>query len=255
MIIIFPKNIVISIVSHGHASYIRELLPVLLSINNCDEFRLQVVLTINISEDGLEEFYSNDRIHFITNVRPRGFGDNHNQAFNLTSPDGIILLNPDIFLDACELDSFIRYFAESLDRYCLIAPVCISPEGEVEDSFRAFPSMLNLGLRYAAKVFRFSRFGNRRMGSHVDFDWVAGMFMAIPGDIYRSLNGFDTAYYMYLEDVDLCFRMQKQPLQMQRYNGMKVIHDAQRRTLKDWRHFRWHISSLAKFWVRYYSWR
>jgi len=37
-------------------------------------------------------------------------------------------------------------------------------------------------------------------------DWVYGTFMAIRRDLFRDLGGFDARYFLYGEDLDLCWR-------------------------------------------------
>jgi GT2 family glycosyltransferase len=45
----------------------------------------------------------------------------------------------------------------------------------------------------------------RRQRPHV-VDWVYGTFMAVRRDLFRRLGGFDAAYFVYGEDMDLCHR-------------------------------------------------
>src|SRR5581483_7893321 len=47
--------------------------------------------------------------------------------------------------------------------------------------------------------------GRRRRGVH-RVDWVYGTFMAVRRDLFRQLGGFDPGYFMYGEDLDLCYR-------------------------------------------------
>src|SRR5438093_1487330 len=37
-------------------------------------------------------------------------------------------------------------------------------------------------------------------------DWVYGTFMAVGRDLFRQLRGFDPRYFLYGEDLDLCYR-------------------------------------------------
>lgn len=40
-------------------------------------------------------------------------------------------------------------------------------------------------------------------------DWVYGTFLAVRADVFRALDGFDTRYFCYGEDLDLCYRAQR----------------------------------------------
>jgi GT2 family glycosyltransferase len=55
----------------------------------------------------------------------------------------------------------------------------------------------------------------RRRAVHV-VDWVYGTFMAVRRDVFEALGGFDGAYFLYGEDLDLCHRA--------REHGWRTIH-------------------------------
>ena len=78
-------------------------------------------------------------------------------------------------------------------------------------------------------------------------DWVAGMFMLFPADAYRLVNGFDERYFMYLEDVDICRRLNKNGLRVLYSDAVEIVHDGQFASRKNLRHFFWHVSSLLRF--------
>lgn len=35
------------------------------------------------------------------------------------------------------------------------------------------------------------------------FDWLAGMFLVVNSTSFKKLQGFDTVFFMYVEDCDL----------------------------------------------------
>ena len=40
-------------------------------------------------------------------------------------------------------------------------------------------------------------------------DWAAGSLLLFSADTYKKLNGFDEKYFMYCEDIDICYRYKK----------------------------------------------
>ena len=40
-------------------------------------------------------------------------------------------------------------------------------------------------------------------------DWAAGSFLLFKASLFRKLGGFDPGYFMYCEDIDICWRAQK----------------------------------------------
>ncbi|MDE1292895.1 hypothetical protein [Vibrio aestuarianus] len=80
-------------------------------------------------------------------------------------------------------------------------------------------------------------------------DWAAGSFLVFQADLYKKLNGFDENYFMYFEDVDICFRARKYYDQNVVYlSNIKAIHQGGYQNRKIFsKHFRWYFSSLLRF--------
>ena len=84
--------ITISIISHGQIKLCKIIINQLLKI----KLAKKIILTLNIDEN--IEFKLNKKITLIRNIKPRGFGENHNKAFKLCSTKYFCVLNPDIKL-------------------------------------------------------------------------------------------------------------------------------------------------------------
>lgn len=131
----------------------------------------------------------------------------------------------------------------------LVAPVVISKLGENEDSMRYSPTIKSL----LKKLF-FGDDGRYRHSSNektIYPDWVAGMFMLFDSTTYQSIGGFDESFFMYYEDVDICERIWKSKNTLAGDLSIRVIHDAQRASRKNFKHMLWHISSMIRYLWRY----
>jgi GT2 family glycosyltransferase len=82
----------------------------------------------------------------------------------------------------------------------------------------------------------------------MEVDWVAGLFMAMRAETFETLGGFDERYFLYCEDAELCLRAWNRGFDVRVVPAAPVTHPARRQTMKNWRHFRWHLESLAKLW-------
>jgi GT2 family glycosyltransferase len=80
------------------------------------------------------------------------------------------------------------------------------------------------------------------------FDWLAGMFLVVNSISFRKLQGFDTDFFMYVEDCDLSMRARKAGMKIGDLEGFSVVHDARRASTKSFKHLRWHITSLLRYW-------
>ena len=91
------NNITISVVSHGQGSILRNLI---FKLNKYSTFISKVVITLNIPERlDINSFNFSFELVYIENASPKGFAENHNQAFAKCSSDFFCVMNPDIDLD------------------------------------------------------------------------------------------------------------------------------------------------------------
>jgi len=81
----------------------------------------------------------------------------------------------------------------------------------------------------------------------VEVDWVAGMFMLFDSAVFRATSGFDEAYFLYYEDVDLCRRLRRAGRKVVYVPGAEVIHDAQRGSRRQLSLMRHHAASMLRF--------
>ena len=85
-------------------------------------------------------------------------------------------------------------------------------------------------------------------------DWVNGACMVWRTEAFAALGGFDERYFMYCEDTDICLRLQLAGCRM-RSAPVTVVHDARRHTGRNWRHLRWHMTSMWRLWCSAAFWR
>lgn len=231
--------VTMSIVSHGQSDLIKYLLEDLREY--CDS-NYEVILTLNIPEQlsfnvNLYPF----TVHVINNVRPKGFSANHNTAFSISSSEYFCVLNPDIRLTSNPFPVLIACFENK--NIGVTAPKVISPEGELEDSVRPFPtpfSIMAKALNFGKKQYIEHEMTNRP-------HWVAGMFMLFQNTVFRTVGGFDERYFLYYEDVDICARLKLSGYNIEFCPNATVVHDAQRRSHRDLKYLLGHLSSMARY--------
>jgi GT2 family glycosyltransferase len=233
--------ITVSVVSHGHGALLAKLLEQVLAFPEIG----QVVVTLNISES--IELPKDNRIRLIQNQVPKGFGANHNYAFSKCKSSYFCVLNPDIALNT---NPFPFLLSSVIDASVgLVAPMVNNKKGEIEDSFRRFPSLKSFMYRYFLLVTCDYEF--RKNESNFCVEWVGGMCMLFPSTTYTAINGFDEQYFMYVEDADICTRLWLAGYKVLACPGAVVIHDARRASRKNLQHFRWHLTSLFRYFWKY----
>ena len=50
---------------------------------------------------------------------------------------------------------------------------------------------------------------NKFSKNSYDVDWICGSFMMLAKDTFEKINGFDEDYFLYVEDVDFCKKIEK----------------------------------------------
>lgn len=230
--------IAVSIVSHGHGTMVTRLVARLL---DCPEVG-RVIVTRNRPEP--LDLPDDPRIRRIDNPHPSGFGANHNAAFAHADAPCFCVLNPDIMLP----DNPFPALLDCLDASgaALAVPHIVAPDGADEDSVRRFPTpwrLLHKSLAGARGEHRVAR-----------PDWAAGMFMLWRHEAFAQLGGFNERYFLYYEDVDLCTRAWRAGLPIAYCREATAIHDARRESHRKLRFLRWHLASMARYFLTQ-SWR
>jgi len=178
----------------------------------------------------------------LVNARPLGFGANHNQAFRLCDTEFFCILNPDIRFGADPFAPLARQL--STPAVGALGPLVRSPSGAVENSARRFITAATVARKFFHRRDR-PEYPVDRGALRVD--WVAGMFMMLRADIYRRVRGFDEAYFLYYEDVDLCRRLHHAGLEVLYDPAVEVTHDARRASRRDLRLMAHHMASMLRY--------
>ena len=234
------REITLSVVSHGQNALVN---PLLEDIDARCADRVALVLTENIADptalrlEGLS--CPTER---IVNDRVKGFGANHNGAFQRCRTPWFCVVNPDIRLTGDPFPPLLA--ALEGERAGVAGPLVRGPSGAAEDSARRYPTFGSL----LKKLFSDRRAPDypAEGGPH-EVDWVAGMFMLFRAEAYRAAGGFDEAYFLYYEDVDLCRRLHAMGCAVRYVPAAEVRHDAQRASRRDPRLALHHLRSALRF--------
>jgi GT2 family glycosyltransferase len=236
---VLPK-ISISVVSHAQIHLISYLLADL--ARYCQSSSIELILTLNAPENlpfALNEFPF--LITIIQNPVPQGFAANHNQAFTQATGQFFCVLNPDVRLTNNPFPALLSCLKNNIG---VAAPLVLNELGSIEDSARYFPTPLKI----LCKAFGYCKGSDYLINDAIIFpDWVAGMFMLFPSETFRKIGGFDTGFFLYYEDVNLCARLRLQGYQVLLHPQVKIIHQAHRTSHHNLTYLKWHLTSMLRF--------
>jgi GT2 family glycosyltransferase len=175
----------------------------------------EVVVVDNASSDGSVDF---TRAHFpdarvMALEENRGFAGGNNAAIRATDGRYALLLNPDTETHPGAFAAMLD-FMETHPRCGILGPKLVNPDGTLQYSRRRFATL-------EAGFFRNTPLGRLFPGNQaardylmkdvppdtaMPVDWVSGAAMMIRREVLDTVGLLDEEYFMYTEDVDLCYR-------------------------------------------------
>lgn len=153
-------------------------------------------------------------------VRPGrnvGFGAGANRGLAALAgesppPAWVLVSNPDLVVHPGALRA-LRRALEAHPAWAIVGPRIFTDSGEVYPSVRNFPSFTDAaGHALFALINPENPFtrrynpGTPEGGGTLAAGWVSGSCFLARRSALEELGGFDEAYFMYLEDTDLCWR-------------------------------------------------
>ena len=235
------SSVTLSVVSHGHGDMVWRLVNKLSNLESV----VKIIVTLNIPEKISQQLP--DCVQLIHNLEPMGFGENHNQAFASCNTKIFGVINPDIDLIVDPFPVLLDTLADEC--ISVVGPKVVAVDGTTEDSLRRFPTLISLMSRYLLPGRQETFFAR---GDLVFPDWIAGMFMLFKTSDYQRIGGFNTNYFMYCEDADICTRLWLLKKWVALNSNAVVVHQARRASRRSLRHLLWHIASLIRYQATYF---
>ena len=223
-------RIEIIIVTYNSAGIIRGCLESLYSKSTNIVFDTTVV--DNDSHDGttdiIEQYFPD--VKLIKNHTNAGFGSANNLALRESTAEFVFLLNPDILL----LNDAIEILTKFMDEH-QEAAVCgcnlFSEVMEPQPCYGHFPSLNQIFWEQLLKnIFRehykkhFSLITKNDSSVPLVVDYVSGSNMFIRRKILDQVGYFDEDFFLYYEETELTFRINKQGYKIFLVPKAKLIH-------------------------------
>ncbi len=160
-----------------------------------------------------------------------GFAGANNVAFPECRGRYVVLLNSDAFLTSRALERSVAHM-EATPRAGIGGARLVGRDGSWQPSARMFPSLLNDFLLLSGLADRFpkSRFFGRMDRAWADpleaceTDWVPGAYSIIRRSALEQVGYFDSRFFLYYEEVDLCRRFKDAGYQIWYWPDIVVVH-------------------------------
>ena len=143
-----------------------------------------------------------------------GFAAGVNIAAGRARATYLMLLNPDTVLEGPVIRVLEDWMARHQD-VGAAGPRVLNDDGSIQATARRFPDATTaLGGRstWLTKRFPSNWLSKRNLAakdaqSPIDVDWISGVCLMTPRDLFTRLGGLDEGFFMYWEDADYCYRV------------------------------------------------
>lgn len=211
-----PKQTVdVCVVTWNTATLTADALRHLLDTDQgCD---VRVLVHDNASGDGTVEELARrvPEAHVVAGAENLGFAAAVNRLLDRSRAPYVFLLNSDAWPEPGAIGRLVAAAADH-PRAAAIAPRLERPDGSLEHSTHPFPSV-SLAWTMA---FRRRRLSSERAADmmlegawHHDrprtVDWAVGAALLIPRPALEAVGGFDERFFMYVEDLEWCWRARR----------------------------------------------
>lgn len=244
-------NIVISIISHGHADLI---------INNTELAKIAaldevvVIVKDNLPESLLSAYCKSVGIIYLDQDPGLGFGENNNIVFKTyskifegSSEDWFIILNPDVIIEEINFRRLVNLLHST--KIDFITPNLFKDTNycDSENSLRKFPTVANLMNALLVRPISVP-YNKDQIQDGSCVDWASGAFLCIKRNQFEAIDGFNEDYFMYFEDVELCRTLASKNVSLHFAKHINAMHKGayQNRRLFS-KHFWWYLAGLTRF--------
>ncbi|HEX4904254.1 MAG TPA: glycosyltransferase family 2 protein [Acidimicrobiales bacterium] len=193
---------------------------------------VDVLVIDNASHDGSATAAAarTPQVRLIENETNRGLSAAWNQGAREVDAPWILFLNPDAELVAGDLGALVRA-GDARPDVALLGPVIRNPDGTIYESGRVFPGVVQaVGHAFLGPFVPGNRFTRAYRQTDWDrmtereVDWVSGAAMLLRRSAFEQVGGFDEAFWLYGEELDLGTRLRNAGWKVLATPALEVMH-------------------------------
>ena len=193
----------------------------------------EVVVVDNASTDGTPELVRErfPSVRLVELPENRGFGAANNVGMEVASGELFLLLNSDAWPVGDGIERLATFAAER-PQAGVVGPRLLNPDGTLQRSVRGHPTLWRLATEYlflrrlaprtrALNAFYGAGFDHR---SEREVEVLKGAVLLVRREAAEAVGGFDPAYFMYGEEMDLCYRIRRAGWSVVFAPGAEFVH-------------------------------
>lgn len=210
-----PERVAVVTVTYSSGEYLTRFIQ---TLEHALEATPTVILADNGSDDGAPEAAAEkyDHVSLLHTGGNIGYGGAINRAVAEVDPtvEFVIVANPDVEWGPGSIDELLAA-AQRWPRAGAVGPLIHEPDGSIYPSARRVPDLVSgtghalLGTVWKSNPWTAAYRQEDEDISERSVGWLSGSCLLLRRGAFDSIDGFDSRYFMYMEDVDLGDRLGK----------------------------------------------
>lgn len=221
------------------------------------EIEAEIIVIDNNSSDGSTEMIKNEfpELLLIENKENIGFGRANNQAVSYAKGKYICILNPDTAVGSDVFIKCLSFIKNTPDCGAIGVRMIDGTGNFLPESKRNLPTpQVSL-----SKIIWKNKKGHLYYANHLQeksrgrVSILSGAFMFMKRSLYQSVEGFDRDYFMYGEDIDLSYKIEKKGLSNYYLGDAVILHYKGESTRKDKHYLNRFYGAMHIFYNKHFS--
>ncbi|MFU0831506.1 MAG: dTDP-Rha:alpha-D-GlcNAc-pyrophosphate polyprenol, alpha-3-L-rhamnosyltransferase [Oscillospiraceae bacterium] len=203
------------------------------SIFDCSPALDFEIIIVDNSSDSTQQYdLTRDGVRVFNHVDNNGFGNACNIGAANARGKYLLFLNSDTIMHQGTLEQCVAYL-KAHPQVGVLGERTLLKDGTLDHACkRGFPTPsasfyyftgLDKKFPHSRKIgaYRQTFLDERSVG---EVDSVAGSFLMMPAKLFKEIGGFDESFFMYGEDLDLCYRVKEKGYQVIYYGKVSITH-------------------------------
>jgi GT2 family glycosyltransferase/lipopolysaccharide/colanic/teichoic acid biosynthesis glycosyltransferase len=220
----------------------------------------EVLVVDNASDDGGPEWIEREFpwVRVLRNERNVGYARGVNRGLREAKGRHGLVINPDVRVRPGAIAALCRRLEEDPSAG-IVGPKLLNPDGSLQYSCRRFytPATFIARRTFLGRLLRLGAVDRAHLMVDADHDrtmsvdWLIGAAMLVRREALDDVGPMDERFFLYFEDVDWCYRMEKRGWRVLYHPEAVMVHQHQRESARKplGRSLRSHLAS----WIRFYE--
>jgi GT2 family glycosyltransferase len=226
--------------------------------NTVDSFlklsiKKKLYLIDNSPTNNLGTHFKNAEIEYIFVGKNIGFGKAHNLILDKINSDFHLILNPDVVFLSNVITSLINKLRGE-ENVSFITPKVMYPNTKLQYVCRKHPTILDLinrKLKISKNKTLTNEYRNQDLTKSFYPNFIHGCFMLFKTTDFKEIKGFDERYFLYMEDADICRKIEVTNKKILYFPEVEITHQHQKGSSKRIKLFFYHLSSAIKYFLKW----